>query len=555
MPSPLATRLTPFLRLVAKFYCALVILETCAVAQTVEGSVINSVTGNGLPAVRVEIRAAAGKTTYSTTTDAQGHFLVEGVQAGTYMASSLSPDYALTGAPNTFPVTSGGTPAKLELRMVPLSRISGRVVDDRREGVPGAQVELIGPERLLEANTDTTGKFEVRMLPGAYTLSVTPPRGLRPPKPAPDDDRVMIWARTFFPAGSRSEAASKIVAEPGGAIFVELKLQAVAVHTVRGMLLNPDGNPTPHVSITLSQEAGQPEHRAESQPEGAFEFPGVVDGEWRLTAAVENEGVKLRAVRWIEMAGRDIEGVTLRLSPPFPVRGQVVVETPSGMPAPNLPSVYLVPRGERTGWQSWMANWMQRPERHFVEPLPANAPPAVATGQHAEILDGFLFLGAVSARPDASGYFQFPNTYPGMYRIVTMPPPPSPYYLDAVRVGETDLGGREVELSSDTLITIVFKTNGGTVRGMVKECASGPVLLIPQETAMQRLGFLRAAQCDSKDRYGITAVRPGEYYALAFAGDGPLPELNEGLLNQAIKVTVRAGEVSLADLRAISRER
>ena len=538
----------------ARLFCALMILGNCAMAQTVAGSVINSVTGNGIPAMRVEIRAAGGKTGYSTTTDAQGNFVVEGVQAGTYAASSSSPDYSLSGAPSTFQVTAGGTPAKLELRMAPLSRISGRVVGDKGEGVASAEVELIGPGRLLEESTDATGKFELRLLPGAYTLSVTPPRGLKPPSPRPDDDRVMVWARTFYPGVSLPEAASKIVAQPGGVIFVELKLQAVSVHAVRGVLLDPDGTPAANVPITLSEETGQAVHRAQSQSGGAFEFPAVANGEWRFSAAVENDGVKLRAVRWIEMEGHDLEGVRLRLSPPFTVRGQVVMETPSGMPAPSLPSVYLVPRGERTGWQSWMANWMRRPEMHFLEPVPANAPGGDATKQtQAEVLDSFLHLGAISVRPDAGGNFGLQNIYPGMYRIVAMPPPPPPYYLDGIRVGETDSGGQEVELSSEVLVTVLYKTNGGTLRGMVEKCASGPVLLIPQETTRQRLGFLRAAQCDSDGRYGITGVRPGEYYALAFAGAGPLPELNDGLLKQASKVTVRAGEASLADLRAISR--
>src|SRR5271157_1427491 len=540
----------------ARLFCALMLFCACAVAQTVEGSVINSVTGNGIPAMRVEIRPDAAKTGYSTTTDAQGHFLVEGVQAGTYTASSSSRDYSLSGAPSVFQVTAGGTPAKLELRMMPLARISGRVVDGTGQGVASAQLELIGAGRLLEESTDATGKFELRLLPGGYTLSVVPPTGLKPPNPEPDDDRVMVWTRTFYPGGALPEAASKIVAQPGRVLSdIELKLQAVPAHALRGVLLNPDGTPAPKVAITLSEEAGQPAHRAESQSGGAFEFPAVVDGEWRLAAAVESDGVKLRVMKWIEMAGHELEGVKLRLSPPFTVRGQVVMETPKGTPAPAVPSVSLVPRAGRTGREAWMANWMLRPEMHFVEPIPTTAPGGDATNQmHAEILDSFLFGGAISARPDAGGNFSLQNVYPGSYRLVPMPPPPLPYYLDAVRVGETGLGGPEVELSSEVVpVTVVYKTNGGGVRGTVEKCASGPVLLVPQDKARQWLGFLRIARCDSNERYGITGVRPGEYYALAFAGDGPLPELDGGLLNQASKVTVRAGEATWVDLRAISR--
>ena len=63
------------------------------------------------------------------------------------------------------------------------------------------------------------------------------------------------------------------------------------------------------------------------------------------------------------------------------------------------------------------------------------------------------------------------------------------------------------------------------------------------------------APCDSNDRYAIAAVRPGDYYALAIAGDSPIPWYatildEDGLVENAGTVTVRAGENSSADLRA-----
>jgi hypothetical protein len=114
-----------------------------------------------------------------------------------------------------------------------------------------------------------------------------------------------------------------------------------------------------------------------------------------------------------------------------------------------------------------------------------------------------------------------------------------------------------VEISGATLITVVYKTNGGVVRGTAEKCASGSVWLVPQDRAMRRQGFWRTVTCDAKDRYEITAVRPGEYYAVALTVDRLLPwsavVFDEGLLNQGEKVTVRAGENSSADLRAITR--
>ena len=90
------------------------------------------------------------------------------------------------------------------------------------------------------------------------------------------------------------------------------------------------------------------------------------------------------------------------------------------------------------------------------------------------------------------------------------------------------------------------------MRGTAENCASGGVLLVPQDPSLRR-GFSRSGPCDSSDRYEVRTVRPGEYYALAFAGNGPVLAVDEALLNQAVKVTVRADTASSADLKAVTR--
>ena len=152
-----------------------------------------------------------------------------------------------------------------------------------------------------------------------------------------------------------------------------------------------------------------------------------------------------------------------------------------------------------------------------------------------------------------------------------------------MRLGGVTMPAPEVELSFGPVdISLVYKTGGGTVRGVVEKCASGGVLLVQQDLLMRLPGFVRNAICDSNDRYEITAVRPGEYYALAFSqvwrpkfdtgsfsmpreyfavfmfsdhGSTPAwaPKFDDGLLNQASRITVRAGEVSSADLHPVAR--
>lgn len=227
------------------------------------------------------------------------------------------------GLPKLFQVAAGKPPVKLEERLVPVGRLSGRVIDGGGKAVAKALVEIAGPRSTNQLPTDAQGKFDLRqpLLPGAFTLSVIPPVGFKPPDPGQDSDRVLAWARTYYPGVALPEAASKIVLPPGGKLAdIELKLLAVAAHPVRGVLLDPDGRPAPKVEISLAGRA-QSLH-AESKPDGTFEFAAVVDGGFYLTSEMESAGVKLRARQWLEMSGHQQEGVKLQLNAPFTVHAR-----------------------------------------------------------------------------------------------------------------------------------------------------------------------------------------------------------------------------------------
>jgi hypothetical protein len=99
-----------------KLFCVFVLWAACAVAQTVEGSVIDSITGNGIAGVKVEIvpipaaaRSAPAnarldlqfrvlqslddKSTFFTITDALGRFRIPDVPDGNYLARYSQPKY------------------------------------------------------------------------------------------------------------------------------------------------------------------------------------------------------------------------------------------------------------------------------------------------------------------------------------------------------------------------------------------------------------------------------------------------------------------------------
>ena len=474
----------------------------------------DAATGTGIGGVKVELLKGATPF-YETATDGGGRYRIDNIKEGDYAARYQSPDYWLTAGPSdyrTFHVAAGD-PVKLEIRLMPWSKISGRVVDSRGNAIANARLQLTGLgmvangrtylrtswggggggqlsasplEMTFTGNADARGKFEVQLMPGSYGLSVLAPPDLKPPEPEPGGP-ALAWKQTWYPGVTLAESASKIVVLPGEISDVDLKLLAVPAHAVRGVVLNPDGTPAPKVTIAM----GEPFRSAsvESKADGTFEFPAVPEGEWRLSAQTASR--KLFAIEWIEVVRHDRENVKLRLIPPLTVHGKLVVEATNDAPPLKPGPLMLVLVGGRTR------------------------------------RDGdLLSLGGPMVNLDARSNSVALDIYPGLYRLgPQLQPPPPPYYLDAVRAGSADLILQEVEISSDVAIAVVYKSDSGSVRGAAENCVSGGVVLVPSDPAMRRTGFSKSGPCDSTSRYEIRAVRPGDYYALAFAGNGPVLDM------------------------------
>ncbi len=350
--------------------CVLLLTAACALGQTVEGTVVDTITGNGIVDVKVELvrmpdtvsadpqverqnsifAMAEGLPAYSATTDRQGRFVVEGVSPGSYTARYRAARHVdETMAPKTqaplvrrIQVAAGGNPVKVEGRMIPLGGLAGRVVDDKGQPVPNARVDLATGNLMGSQGTDKEGKFADIVFPGTISiLSVAPPIGLKRPDPDPDTGRPRTWVRTYYPGVADRAAAGKIVGRPGVWLSdIEIKLVASPTHVLRGTVLNPDGTPV-KATVTLGEDYFTPLVKVESKADGSFEFPEAADGLWRISCDVERGDVQLRAAQWVEISGKELEGLKLRLSAQVTVRGRVVMETAQGALAPRPPMVAL----------------------------------------------------------------------------------------------------------------------------------------------------------------------------------------------------------------------
>src|SRR6478672_2145348 len=137
-----------------KLLCLVALRVACAAAQTVEGSVFDAATGAGVSAVKVELLKGA-TAFYETTTDGGGRFRIDNVREGDYAARYQSPDYWLTAGPSDYRAfhVAADSGVKLEARLMPWSRISGRVVDGQGNGVANVRVQLTGVGMVANGRT------------------------------------------------------------------------------------------------------------------------------------------------------------------------------------------------------------------------------------------------------------------------------------------------------------------------------------------------------------------------------------------------------------------
>jgi hypothetical protein len=216
-----------------KILAAWILTTAALAAQTVEGRVINSATGNGIPDVSVGL-LGMGQTAYRATTDATGRFRIEAVKEGSYTPYYKAADFwpARDGAAPTFRVTAGAEPVQLTYEMYPIGKISGRVLDSTGKPVPNASLQFTqsirGTGIIQTLRTDEKGEYRTpeSMRPGTWTLAATAPSSWPPPEPR--DDERLGWARTFYPSVTDAALAVPVDVPPGGELSkVDIKLAAV----------------------------------------------------------------------------------------------------------------------------------------------------------------------------------------------------------------------------------------------------------------------------------------------------------------------------------------
>ncbi len=487
-----------------------------AASASLSGRVINSVTGAGVAGAEVSAWINDRGHAPETMTDDTGAFRFSGIPDGSYSVMAMKDGFFPAQSSFASPVRVSGD-TRFDLKMTPNATMRGRVLDPQGKPAAGVSVKF-GPPSVPVSVTDEKGEFVFEDVPpiGAFTLSATP----NSQPDAKDEERIVT---TYYPSVVDSTQAAPINVHGEDLFGYEIRLRTAPARRIRGAVIDVDGKPAPHAEVsvfklapeTVSGRAGgvrngsvfdvlSPKEVAAAEPvesgdDGTFAFPPVIEGDWRVRAVLGREGFNPRSGGAdVIVSSSDIDNIEIRLTQPF----EVQVTADWGDPPPATPPPTQVTLSSLEG----------------VPDLEESGPP-----QRFKISAGRHFVGPGSS--------------------------PAGYYAAAAMLGNRDVLGQVVELSGPATLKIIYKTDGGSVRGTVEHGAGARVVLMADATAFGRLGF--TARCDADGGFVIRDVPPGEYTVVAGQGFlfGLGPEMGKQLETNGKRVHVDAQAATSVDLQ------
>jgi protocatechuate 3,4-dioxygenase beta subunit len=512
---------------------------------SLEGQVVNSVTGDPLKKVTVMLAKTRGGSPITAETDDTGKFRFQEIAAGRYLLFGERTGFArqaygarANAISGTALVFSAGQEVKdLRFKLSPSAVISGKVLDDDGEGMPNATVMALktmydhGKKQFLPlgaAQTNDVGEFRLGNLKGGkYVISATFRNlgmglaGASSGKP-PADKPEPAYTTTFYPNSNDPVAASPIDIGVGAEMRgMDIRMTKVKAFRVKGKLSDAQNKPT----VVFLTPKGQgitglvTRNMALAQQDGGFEFKGVAPGSYLLNATGTDGLTAVGTLRPVTVTDQHIEGLILETTPGGELPGVLVIEGPSKDKV-NLKDIKVV---------------LASTEIMNI------SPPLVTVGE--------------------DGKFTFKNVAPDHY-LVSVQSGPETLYTKSVKFGTVDATEDGVDLSNGVTgsIEIALSQEGALVDGRVvgedgNPVAGATVVLIPKS---RRYSLFKEMTTDQQGSFSFKGVTPGDYKLLSWEdieqGAYQDPEFLKQFESKAEEASLKENTHKVVSLNVIAAE-
>lgn len=560
-----------------------------APSARITGRVLTADTGRPVKRARALITAAELPGGRGSLTDENGLFDFTDLPAGRYNLTVSKSGFVSLSYGQLRPLQSG-TPLQLgdgqqikgiEFRLPRGSVISGHVLDEDGEPMPGAMVRIMryqylqGNRQLAPAGTaqtDDKGQYRVwGLMPGDYYVNAVTRiadlggRGFGPGggpggRGGPgvggaiagivggalggnvatlfggvgdDQDRV-AYAPTYYPGvGSVNEALPITVGLSQEALDIDFNLQLVRTSRVSGHVTNPDGTPTTSGNVNLTPDGAAggrgpigPNYGSRIEWDGNFSIGNVPPGRYTLRARGNDTEVPQYATQPLTVSGGEVSDVPVVLLPGASLSGSVTF-LPSQLPVPgDLTQVRI-------------------------------AAPAT---------DQFGIGPNPNARVDKEGHFTLDGVPAGAH-LIRPNGGLRGWALKSVTIDGRDMTDTPIDLKSGQKVanvSVTFTDKLSEIAGTVTDQQGTPftdftVLAFPTDPSLWRpqSRHIMTARPDQTGKFRIRGLPPAEYYVVTVEPTEQGEWFEPAFLDQhrpgAARLTLGEGDVKTQDFKVSAR--
>jgi hypothetical protein len=497
---------------------------------TLNGTVVNSVTGEPIARALVRVYDVAQRTAF---TDSEGHFQIDGLPPGSTDIELQKPGYSNQQDSRTNRVIISAKTGPVVLKLSPLGSIYGHVLDVNGQPIENVLVRLIrksvreGHRRwdlFGSAESDENGGFRFPSLtPGSYYLAAGP--GIQP--------EVRLLARSekpktgypslYYPNAPDLSSASTIQLVAGQQAEADFSMTAVPVYHISGTVALSGYLPEGLGWQILDQSGEQLSISTRWRPDtGTFDIDAIPAGSYILKAWLHAGSQAMRAETLLTVAA-NLDNVALVLTP-----------------APLIPVTVRMESRDASSLNR--SNWNQQRPPVSIRLIPH----AVLA---AETSSNFVQQGS------GQQIMALQDVEPGKYTAeVTCW---GPWYVQSAQYGQTNLLFDDLTIAPGQTyaIEIVLRDDGATLTGNFQYHGGDntPItfLVVQQPPAKRGIKVFTSQQAG----FQMNGLAPGDYLVYAFDHAETLEytdaEALQPYASQATQVTLSANHETTVVLNLI----
>src|SRR6185503_983106 len=380
---------------------------------------------------------------------------------------------------------------------------------------------------------------------------------------APDaSGRILGFSTVYYP-NARVAAGAEIVKIASGEERngVDVMMRRVPTVSVSGSIMAPDGPAADYAIRLLPVDTGDIQQEPEtavaaSDGTGGFMFIGVPTGQYVIQVTrFARPTPMVDAPRPVAVAGTPVALPALAALQQQPIVEPLLwASAQVSVGDTDIRGLQLTLReGLTISGRLDFSGTRPRPEPQRLTQVPINVESADGRQQ---------FSPGAQSRVQADGRFTTVGQAPGKY-FIRVGGVPGGWTVQAITVGGVDATDAPIDLTNANLANVVITFSDlvqdvrGAVSGLKPDTDPPGVVVFPADsTAWKNFGTnpmrMRMARAGTTGQYGVGALPPGDYFAIAipdeYTGEWQDPAYLDLLSRTATRFTLSPGERRTLDL-------